>query len=120
MDDSGLVAFGLEGKEGHGLGGIWRKLLHQLNLEATLVGSRPTTTKFSADADAAAKRAVEQGNVNGEGDAVLVLAGDAVVVKESFFPKLSHGLNAIAVEEVVEEESVVSGEVHVAYPPHLV
>lgn len=52
---------------------------------------------------------MEEGEVNGEGDLVVVLTGDSVVNEEGFDAKLGDGLDAIRVEEVVEEENVVRG-----------
>lgn len=63
---------------------------------------------------------MEEGEVEGEGDAVFVLAGDAVVEEEEVLVELGHALHAIAIEEVVEEHGVISRQVHMADPSHLV
>lgn len=118
LDDRGFVAFRLEGEEGHRLGAVRRQFLHHLYLEP--FGGRSGGGELVADADAAADRAVEEGEVDGEGDAVIVLAGDAVAVEEGLDAELSDGLEPVAVEEVVEEDGVVSGEVEVARPVDLV
>ena len=57
---------------------------------------------------------MEERDVDGEGDAIVVLAGDAVVVEEGFLAELGDGVEAVAVEEVVEEGGVVAREVQVA------
>lgn len=112
LDDGGSVAPGLEGEERRGLGGIWGKLFDQLDEEGVGIGV--------ADGEDGAEGAVEEGEIDGEGDAVVVVAGDAVVVEEGFLAELSHGVDAVDGEEVVEEEGVVAGQVQVAYPPHFV
>lgn len=120
LDDRRLVAFRLEGEEGHRLGAVRRQLLHQLYLEPIGGRSFGVGGELIADADAAADGAVEEGEVDGEGDAVVVLAGDAVGVEEGLDAELGDGLEAVAVEEVVEEDGVVPGEVEVARPVDLV
>lgn len=115
MNHGGFETLGLEGKERHRLGGIRRELLDELDVEAI---RRRTTAELGAYADAAAEGSVEEGDVDGEGDAVLVLAGDPVVVEEGFSAELGDGLDPVAVEEVVEEDGVVSCEVEVADLPH--
>lgn len=117
MNHGGSETLGLEGEERHRLGGIRRELLDKLDLEA--VGRR-TVPELGAYADAAAEGSVKKGDVDGKGDAVLVLAGDPVVVEEGFSAELGDGLDSVAVEEVVEEDGVVSGEVEVADLSHFV
>lgn len=122
LDDRGFVALRLEGEEGQRQGAVRRQLLHQLYLEPLGVRSSGGVGgggELVADADAAADGAVEEGEVDGEGDAVVVLAGDAVAVEEGLDTELRDGLEAVAVEEVVEEDGVVPGEVEVARPVDL-
>lgn len=63
---------------------------------------------------------MEKRKVDGEGDFVVVLAGNAVILEEGFFLELGYGLDAVGVEEVVEEEGVVAGQVEVADFAHFV
>lgn len=72
------------------------------------------------DGEDGAEGAVEEGEVDGEGDLVVVVAGDAVVVEEAVDFELGYGLGAVGVEEVVEEEGVVAGQVEVADFAHFV
>lgn len=112
------MAFCLKREERHGLGAVRGKLLDELDLKPIV--RRPGGTVVRADGSAATHGPEEEGHVDGEGDAVIVLAGDAVVVEEDGGPELSDGLEAVAAEEVVEEEEVVAGEVEVAELPELV
>lgn len=75
---------------------------------------------LGVDGEDGAEGAVEEGEVDGKGDFVVVLAGNAVIVEEGFFLELCYGLDAVGVEEVVEEEGVVAGQVEVADFAHFV
>ena len=92
-----------------------RQLLDELDLDGggLLLGLR-------LNGEGAAEGAVEEGDVNDEGNAVVVVAGDAVVSKEEVFVELGDGLDAVAIEEVVEEDGVGFCEVQVAGAPDLV
>lgn len=116
LDDGGFVAFGLECEKRRGLGGLGRQFLHQFDDEAVGV----EVAGVGVDGEDGAEGAVEEGEVDGEGDSVVVLAGDAVVVEEGFLLELGDGLDAVGGEEVVEEEGVVAGQVEVADPTHFV
>jgi hypothetical protein len=67
---------------------------------------------------------VEQGDVDGEGDAVPVPRREVVVTEEEVPAELCDALRAAAVgpraEEVVEEHGVRRREVYVADAAHLV
>lgn len=72
------------------------------------------------DGEGAVEGAVEEVDVDDERDAVVAVAGDAVVSKEEVFVELGDGLDAVAIEEVVEEDGVGSGQVQVARATDLV
>lgn len=72
------------------------------------------------NSDETAEGTVEESEIDGEGDLVVVLAGDPVIEEESFLAKLGDGLDSIGVEEVVEEENVVRGQENVADFAHFV
>lgn len=61
------------------------------------------------DGDETSQRAVEEGEVKGEGNLVMVLARDTIIEEERFLTQLGYGLDAMGVEKVVEEEDVVRG-----------
>jgi len=63
-------------KEGHGLGGVRGEFLDELDLETH--GGGGGGGVLGGDGDGAAEVAEEEGEVEGEGDAVIVVAGDAV------------------------------------------
>lgn len=86
------------------------KLFNKLDLKALA----------ALDAEAAAKSTVEKAEVDRESDAVIILAGDSVVVEESLLAELGDGLDAVAGEEVVEEDGVVACQVELAHSPDLV
>ena len=74
--------------------------------------------KRSTYADTTTKSTVEKRNVYCKGNAVLVLAGDAIIMEKSYFAKLCNRLNSITIEKVVEEDNIVSIEVEMAYLSH--
>lgn len=63
---------------------------------------------------------MEKAEVDRESDAVIILAGDSVVVKESLLAELGDGLDTVAGKEIVEEDGVVARQVELAYSPDLV
>lgn len=63
---------------------------------------------------------MEQRDLDSEGDAVVVLAGDAVVAEEEVLVELGDGVDSVAIEEVVEEDGVGFSEVEVAGAPDFV
>lgn len=117
LDNRRLIPLGLKREEWHGLGTVRRQLLHKLDLQS--IRSQPAA-ELSADADTALDSSVEKRNIQGEGDTVVVLAGDTVVVEEEVDAELSNALDTVAVEKVVEEEQVVFGEEEVACLAHFV
>lgn len=117
LNDSRFIPLGLKRQEGHWLRTVKRQLLHKLDLKP--IGSQPAA-ELSANADTALDSTVEKRNVQGEGDTVVVLAGDTVVVEEDVDAELSNALDSVAVEKVVEEEQVVFGEEEVTGFAHFV
>ncbi|GAB4852213.1 hypothetical protein Ancab_016405 [Ancistrocladus abbreviatus] len=55
----------------------------------------------------------------GEGDAVVILNGDAIVREKGLLAESGDGLDVLIEEEVMEEEGMVSGEVKVSNFSHL-
>lgn len=79
------------------------------------------------DGEHAAERAVEQRDLDGEGDLVPVPRGQVVLTEEEVLGKLRDALRAAAVgprgrgaEEIVEEHGMRGREEHVADTSHLV
>lgn len=68
---------------------------------------------LSHNGGAAAQGTEEKREIQGKGDPILVLAGNAVVVEEGLDLKLSDRLEVVAIDEIVEEEDVVWCEVEV-------
>ena len=111
LNNRRLIPASFQCEVGHGLGGIRGKFLDELDLEARGGGG---SGGGGGDGDGAAEGAEEEGEVESEGDAVVVLAGYAVVVEERLLAELREALDAVAVEEVVEEHGVVAREEEVA------
>lgn len=101
------MAFGLEREKGHGVGAIGGQFFDELELE--MVG----------DAGSGAEGAEEERQIEGEGDAVVALAGNPILREQGLLFELGDGLDAIIGEEAVEEECVVSCEIDMADFAHL-
>lgn len=101
-----------------------RELLNKLYLEAIGGGrtgaSAMGCTEFCVDGDYATESTVKEREVNSKSNAIIILTGYAVIIKQGFFAELSNGLEAVPIEKVVKEDGMVSGQVEVADFPHFV
>lgn len=95
---------GLESEKRHRVGGMGSEFLDELDLVLVPV--------MRSSGDDAPEGALEESEVEGEGDSV-VLGGESVVFEEGLLAELGHGLDPVGVEEVVEEAEVLSAQAHV-------
>lgn len=63
---------------------------------------------------------MEECKVNGEGNLIVVLARNSVIFEKGFFLELGYGLNSMAIEEIVEEDGVVTGQIEMGNFAHFV
>lgn len=98
------IPFGLESEKGQRVGGMGSSFLDELDLVLVPV--------VGPSSDDAPEGALEESEVEGEGD-LVALGGESVVLEEGLFAELGHRLDPVGVEEVVEEAEVLSAQVDV-------
>lgn len=102
-----------------------RELLYQLDLEAVRGTvsdgiSTVTSTELGVNTNDTTKGTVQKRKINSERYPIIILARDAILIKQCLNAELSNGLDAITIEEVMEKIYMVSRKVEVADLSHFV